>query len=128
MQRFQGQKGTGTDSQLDAVAHGNTNPEQLAGAMKTVSRYLESQDMADLAKANAQQAWASQNGFDYSRQDRFENDWRLHNNPLVFQYKSADQTGRQELLKSLSSEQKVKLAHDMQYVSPFITTTPAAGN
>lgn len=128
LQRFQGQKGTGTDAQLEAVAHGNTNPEQLTGAMKSVSRYLESQDMADLAKANAQQAWASQNGFDYSKQDRFENQWREHNNPLVFQYKSADPAGRQEILKSLSAEQKVKLAHDMQYMSPFITVTPAANN
>lgn len=128
LQRFQGQRGTGTDAQLEAVAHGNTNPEQLAGAMKSVSRYLESQDMADLAKANAQQAWASQNGFDYSKQDRFENQWREHNNPLVFQYKSADSAGRQELLKSLSTEQKVKLAHDMQFMSPFITVTPAANN
>jgi hypothetical protein len=128
LQRFQGQKGTGTDSQLEAVAHGNTNPEQLAGAMKSVSRYLESQDMADLAKANAQQAWAAQNGYDYSKQDRFENQWREHNNPLVFQYKSADPEGRQEILKSLSKEQRVKLAHDMQYMSPFITVTPAANN
>jgi hypothetical protein len=128
LQRFQGQKGTGTDSQLEAVAHGNTNPEQLAGAMKTVSRYLESQDMADLAKANAQQAWAAQNGYDYSKQDRFENTWREHNNPLVFQYKSADPDGRQEILKSLSKDQRVKLAHDMQYMSPFITVTPAANN
>jgi hypothetical protein len=128
LQRFQGQKGTGTDSQLEAVAHGNTNPEQLAGAMKTVSRYLESQDMADLAKANAQQAWASQNGYDYSKQDRFENDWREHNNPTVFQYKSADPAGRQEILQSLSKDQRVKLAHDMQFMSPFITTMPAANH
>lgn len=128
LQRFQGQRGTGTDAQLEAVAHGNTNPEQLAGAMQSVSRYLESQDMADLAKANAQQAWASQTGFDYSKQDHFENQWREHNNPLVFQYKSADPAGRQEILKSLSAEQKVKLAHDMQYMSPFITVTPAANN
>lgn len=27
LQRFQSQRGTGTDSQLEAVAHGNTNPE-----------------------------------------------------------------------------------------------------
>jgi len=95
LQRFQSQRGTGTDSQLEAVAHGNTNPEQLAGAMQSVSRYLESQDMADLAKANAQQQWAEQNGYDYSKQDHFENQWRKINNPLVFQYKTSDAAGRQ---------------------------------
>lgn len=125
LQRFQSQRGTGTDSQLEAVAHGNTNPEQLAGAMSQVSRYLESQDMADLAKANYQQKWMADHNYDYSKQDRFENDWRQMNNPLVFQYKTADAAGKQAILKNLSATQRNKLAGDVEAMSPFITTTPA---
>lgn len=125
LQRFHGQPGTGTDSQLAAVAHGNTNPDQLAGAMKVVTRYLESQDMADLAKANAQKAWAAQNNYDYSKQDRFENVWREHNNPLAFQYKSATPEGKQEILKGLTDKQKIKLSNDIQWLSPYLTITPA---
>lgn len=47
------------------------------------------------------------------------------NNPLAFQFKTADGAGKQAILKNLSAPQRNKLAQDVEKLSPFITTTPA---
>lgn len=86
LRNWQAAGGTGTDSQLESAAKANPNDHLFPQALQTIAKWGKASELAVQGKANAQDAFLSQNGQTPANQIKFESTWRNAFDPKVFQY------------------------------------------
>ena len=86
LRNWQAAGGTGTDSQLESAAKANPNDHLFPQALQTIAKWGKASELAVQGKANAQDAYLSQNGNTPTNQIKFESSWRNAFDPKVFQY------------------------------------------
>lgn len=83
---WQAAGGTGTDAQMESMAHANPNDKLFPQALQQIAKWGKAAELAVQGKANAQDRWLAQNGQTPQNQISFENAWRNNFDPKVFQY------------------------------------------
>lgn len=83
---WQAAGGTGTDAQMQSMAHANPNDHLFPEALQTIAQWGKAAELAVQGKANAQDQFLQQNGQTPKSQITFENQWRNSFDPKVFQY------------------------------------------
>lgn len=83
---WQAAGGTGTDAQMQSMAHANPNDHLFPQALQTIAQWGKAAELAVQGKANAQDRFLAQNGQTPNAQIKFENTWRNNFDPKVFQY------------------------------------------
>lgn len=83
---WQAAGGTGTDAQMQSMAHANPNDHLFPQALQTIAKWGKAGELAVQGKANAQDKFLAENGNSPTAQIKFENQWRNSFDPKVFQY------------------------------------------
>lgn len=83
---WQAAGGTGTDAQMESMAHANPNDQLFPQALQSIAQWGKAAELAVQGKANAQDQFLTQNGQTPTAQIKFENAWRNSFDPKVFQY------------------------------------------
>lgn len=120
LRSWQAAGGTGTNQQLSTIEGANPNTTQDPQTIVALAKYNKAGELALQAKANAHQAWMHQPGNNFANQSDFENEWRQHFDPILYQVKvaqmSGDTAGARSLLTNLGKDQLNKIAADQQYL------------
>lgn len=83
---WQAAGGTGTDAQMESMAHANPNDHLFPQALQAIAQWGKAAELAVQGKANAQDRFLAQAGQTPSAQIKFESAWRNAFDPKVFQY------------------------------------------
>lgn len=83
---WQAAGGTGTDAQMESMAHANPNDHLFPQALQQIAQWGKAAELAVQGKANAQDAYLASRGQNPKSQIAFENEWRNAFDPKVFQY------------------------------------------
>lgn len=108
IRNWQAAGGTGTDAQMQSMAHANPNDHLFPQALQEIARWGKAAELAVQGKANAQDRYLQQNGNTPSAQIQFESAWRNSFDPKVFQYSLMDAAQKQAFARSLGSPQAAK--------------------
>lgn len=107
---WQAAGGTGTDAQMQSMAHANPNDHLFPQALQQIAQWGKAGELAVQGKANAQDSFLQQNGQTPSNQIKFENTWRNAFDPKVFQYALMDPTQKQTFAQQeLKTPQAAKM-------------------
>jgi len=82
---WQAAGGTGTDAQMESMAHANPNDHLFPQALQTIAQWGKAGELAVQGKANAQDKFLATNGNTPANQIKFESSWRNAFDPKVFQ-------------------------------------------
>jgi hypothetical protein len=96
---WQAAGGTGTDAQMESMAHANPNDKLFPAALQQIAKWGKAAELAVQGKANAQDQFLAQNGQTPANQIKFESLWRNNFDPKVFQY------------SLMSPQEKLNFAH-----------------
>lgn len=98
---WQAAGGTGTDAQMESMAHANPNDHLFPEALQGIAQWGKAAELAVQGKANAQDAFLSRAGQTPQNQIAFENQWRNSFDPKVFQYQLMNPQEKQAFAASL---------------------------
>lgn len=77
---------SGSDARLDMAVHANPNADPMdSRTIQNVSQYLGGVVRMNLAKADAMDRWLQQPGNSLQNEHKFEQQWRDHADPRLFQ-------------------------------------------
>lgn len=116
LRTWQAAGGTGTDQQLSTIEGANPNVTQDPKTIVDLAKFNKAGELALQAKTTAHQAWMHQPGNNFANQADFENDWRQHFDPLLFQLKTWSPQEAQQRLASLKQPEIDRLSQDQAYL------------
>jgi hypothetical protein len=88
LRSWQAAGGTGTNQQLSTIEGANPNTTQDPKTISDLARFAKAGELAMQAKATAHNTWMHQPGNNFANQSDFENQWRQHFDPVLFQLKT----------------------------------------
>lgn len=102
LRNWQAAGGTGTDKQMESMAHANPNPDLFPQALQQIAKWGKAAELAVQGKANAQDRFLQQNGNTPGAQIKFESEWRNAYDPRAFQLQNLPPQEQVAFVKGLN--------------------------